>query len=65
MNKVMWDKPVIQRHVASLRADGDIVVEPESRVVYEMWRGSHTDGISTVGPDKAAVIVSEWLDARS
>jgi phosphopantothenoylcysteine decarboxylase/phosphopantothenate--cysteine ligase len=64
MNKVMWDKPVIQRHVASLREDGDTVVEPESRVVYEMWRGARGDGVSMVPPDKAAVIVSEWLDER-
>jgi len=64
MNKVMWDKPVIQRHVASLREDGETVVEPESRVVYEMWRGAHGDGVSMAPPDKAAVIVSEWLDER-
>ncbi|MEV5836204.1 flavoprotein [Nocardia sp. NPDC052112] len=65
MNKVMWDKPVIQRHVATLRAAGETVVEPESRVVYEMWRGARGDGVSMVPPDKAAVIVREWFDEHT
>ncbi|MFJ4654571.1 flavoprotein [Nocardia sp. NPDC088792] len=65
MNKVMWDKPVTQRHVATLRAAGETVVEPEARIVYEMWRGARGDGVSMVPPDKAAVIIDEWLDGRA
>lgn len=61
MNKVMWDKPVIQRHVAELRASGDHVVDPEEREVHEIWRGSRGPGVSMAGPDKAAALVADWL----
>ncbi len=65
MNQAMWDRPVIQRHVASLRESGETVVDPECRVVYEMWRGGHGDGVSMVGPEKAVPMINDWLDARA
>jgi phosphopantothenoylcysteine decarboxylase/phosphopantothenate--cysteine ligase len=30
MNSHMWAKPAVQRHVATLRADGVTVIEPQS-----------------------------------
>lgn len=61
MNRTMWDKPVTQRHVADLRASGETIVEPDRREVYEIWRGERTEGISMMGPDKAAPLVRDWL----
>ncbi|MBP2329637.1 phosphopantothenoylcysteine decarboxylase/phosphopantothenate--cysteine ligase [Kibdelosporangium banguiense] len=65
MNKAMWGKPVIQRHVADLRESGETVVEPETREVYEIWRGERSPGVSMIGPDKAAAVVRDWLGVQT
>lgn len=38
MNRVMWERPVVQRHVRALRDDGHRVVEPVDGLVYENWQ---------------------------
>jgi phosphopantothenoylcysteine decarboxylase/phosphopantothenate--cysteine ligase len=64
MNPVMWSKPVIQRHVAGLRADGDTVVAPVETTTYHMWKGAKDVGLSLPDPEDAAAIVDEWLLGR-
>jgi phosphopantothenoylcysteine decarboxylase len=61
MNPVMWNKPVIQRHVAELRAQGDTVVAPVETTTYHMWKGAKDVGLSLPDPDEAAAIVRHWL----
>jgi phosphopantothenoylcysteine synthetase/decarboxylase len=61
MNPTMWAKPAIQRNVASLRSQGDTVVEPEEAEVFEIWKRDWSIGLSMPGPDEAAAIVKAWL----
>jgi phosphopantothenoylcysteine decarboxylase/phosphopantothenate--cysteine ligase len=61
MNPVMWNKPVIQRHVASLREQGDTVVAPVETTTYHMWKGSKDVGLSLPDPEEAAALVRLWL----
>jgi phosphopantothenoylcysteine synthetase/decarboxylase len=60
-NPVMWDKDIIQQHVSALRAQGHIVVDPEPREVFEMWRGDFGKGMAMPRPEQAARIVAGWL----
>ena len=61
MNPVMWNKRVIQRHVAELRAQGDTVVAPVETTTYHMWKGAKDVGLSLPDPEDAAAIVREFL----
>jgi phosphopantothenoylcysteine synthetase/decarboxylase len=63
-NASMWAKPRLQQHVAALRADGHIVVEPAEGPVYEMWRREVTTGPVMPQPDQATEIIIAWLEAR-
>ena len=65
MNPVMWNKPVIQRHVASLRADGDTVVAPIETTTYHMWKGAKDVGLSLPDEDDVVAITREWLLDRA
>ena len=65
MNPVMWNKPVIQRHVASLREQGDTVVAPVETTTYHMWKGAKDVGLSLPDPEDAAALVRLWLLDRS
>jgi phosphopantothenoylcysteine synthetase/decarboxylase len=65
MNPVMWTKPMMQQHVATLRARGEIVVPPIEDSVYEIWRGTRYPGISMPGPDDVAILVRDWLLDRA
>jgi phosphopantothenoylcysteine decarboxylase len=40
MNVVMWEKPAVQRNVAQLRADGVVVLDPESGYLSCGMRGA-------------------------
>ncbi|MER5507587.1 flavoprotein [Streptomyces sp. NPDC002766] len=62
MNRTMWIKEPVQRHVATLRADGHTVVEPQERVVFELWRRENAVGISMPAPDETASTVVAWLE---
>jgi phosphopantothenoylcysteine synthetase/decarboxylase len=61
MNPNMLSKPVIQRHVTELRAQGDTVVAPLETTTYHMWKGAKDVGLSLPDPDEAATIVRDWL----
>jgi phosphopantothenoylcysteine decarboxylase len=61
MNGVVWAKPAVQRHVATLRAQGDTVVAPVDATAFEIWRGAKHLGLSMPAPDEAATIVRDWL----
>jgi phosphopantothenoylcysteine synthetase/decarboxylase len=65
MNGVLWRKPFIQEHIATLRRRGDTVVAPVEEVVFEMWRGAKGTALSMPGPDEAAAIVRDWLADRA
>ena len=65
MNPVMWNKPAIQRRVAELRDQGDVVVDPVETTTYHMWKGAKDTGLSLPQPDQSAAIVREWLAAGS
>jgi Phosphopantothenoylcysteine synthetase/decarboxylase len=61
MNGAIWAKPIVQQHVATLRARGDTVVAPVEGTPFEIWRGAQHVGVSMPGPDEAAPIVRDWL----
>jgi phosphopantothenoylcysteine synthetase/decarboxylase len=65
MNPVMWNKRVIQRRVAELRAQGDTVVAPVETTTYHMWKGAKDIGLSLPDPEDAAALVRDWLGDRS
>jgi len=64
MNRVIWQKRVMQGHVTELRESGHTVVEPEEQEAFEIWR--QTLGLTLVmpGPDQVAVTVRDWLAER-
>lgn len=64
MNGVLWARPVIQQHVATLRARGDVVVAPVEETAYEIWRGAKHPGLSMPGPEEAAAVARDWLASR-
>ncbi|NUR57788.1 MAG: flavoprotein [Catenulispora sp.] len=61
MNRVMWDKDVLQGHVATLRAAGHVVVDPASREGFEIWRGGTGQSQAMPGPAQVAKVVGGWL----
>jgi phosphopantothenoylcysteine decarboxylase/phosphopantothenate--cysteine ligase len=61
MNGVVWTKPIVQQHVATLRARGDTVVDPVEGTPFEISRGAKHVGVSMPAPDEAAAIVRDWL----
>ena len=60
----MWDKPVIQRHVAELRAEGNTVIDPVETTTYQMWKREEDIGFAMPGAEEAAKIVRDWLADR-
>lgn len=62
MNAVMWGKPIIQRHVATLRGDGHAVVEPAPQQIYEFWTRDFVIGPAMPPPDIAASLIITWLE---
>ncbi|MFC3889921.1 flavoprotein [Lentzea rhizosphaerae] len=62
MNEVMWDKPVVRRHVEALRADGHTVVEPQRRPVFELWQKENVLGIGMPEPEEATELIVAWLE---
>jgi phosphopantothenoylcysteine synthetase/decarboxylase len=62
MNESMWSKPVIRRHVETLRQDGHTVVEPLSRPTFTLWRREITIGPTMPTPDEATETIIAWLE---
>jgi hypothetical protein len=63
-NASMWAKPATQRHVASLRDDGHVVVEPCEQPGYVLWQRDFASGPAMPPPEAATEIIIGWLDAR-
>jgi phosphopantothenoylcysteine decarboxylase len=61
MNGAVWAKPIVQQHVATLRARGDTVVDPVECTPFEISGGAKHLGVSMPVPDEAAAIVRDWL----
>jgi phosphopantothenoylcysteine synthetase/decarboxylase len=61
MNPLMWEKRIVQQHVAALRDEGHVVVEPEVRDIFEIWCGKIQKGYSMPLPDRVAELVGRWL----
>jgi phosphopantothenoylcysteine synthetase/decarboxylase len=64
MHHSMWENPAVQRNVATLTADGHVVVPPVVRRAYQVARRSTT--VSATLPDPADVvkIVADLLAKR-
>jgi phosphopantothenoylcysteine synthetase/decarboxylase len=62
MNESMWRKPVVQRHVATLRDDGHTVVEPRRQPMFTLWDRQNTVGPAMPPMDEATEIIATWLE---
>ncbi|GAA2713859.1 hypothetical protein GCM10010429_32980 [Micromonospora olivasterospora] len=62
MNRSMWVKRVTQRHVEALRDEGHTVVEPQERVIFELWQRENAVGIAMPPPDAVAELIVSWLE---
>ncbi|MFI6130839.1 flavoprotein [Micromonospora sp. NPDC051141] len=62
MNRSMWVKRVTQRHVEALRDEGHTVVEPQDRVIFELWQRENAIGIAMPPPDTVAELIASWLE---
>jgi phosphopantothenoylcysteine synthetase/decarboxylase len=63
MNDSMWLKKSTQRHVATLRADGHTVIEPQRRPVFTLWKRENEIGLTMPPPEEATEIIALWLEA--
>jgi phosphopantothenoylcysteine synthetase/decarboxylase len=64
VNHVMWGKQSTRRHVATLRAEGHLVVDPQERLAYEMWRRENAPSLTMPPPDEVAETVVSWLEKQ-
>lgn len=62
-NRVMWEREPIRRHVATLRGDGHIVVDPQEREVFELWRRETIVSVALPGADEIVKIILARLEA--
>ncbi|MGH3713913.1 MAG: flavoprotein [Micromonosporaceae bacterium] len=62
MNRVMWQRAPVRRHVAALRGDGHVVVDPHDREIFELWRREMTIGIAPPPADQVVKIVMRHLE---
>jgi len=63
MNRVMWQREPVKRHVATLRGDGHIVVDPPDREIFEFWRRELTVGSAPPPADQVVKIVLSRLES--
>lgn len=64
MNASMLEKNSTQRHIATLRAEGHTVVEPQQGRSFDMSRREVTVGPTLQPPDEAVETIIKWLDDR-
>jgi phosphopantothenoylcysteine synthetase/decarboxylase len=62
MNSSMWAKASVRRHVATLEAEGHMVVPPQERQAFEMWRREVTTVLALPPPDEVTETIIKWLD---
>lgn len=58
MNRAMWQRESTRRHVATLRADGHVVVDPIEADVYENWQRSVVRAPALPPPAEVAKIIA-------
>jgi len=63
MNRVMWEREPVKRHVTTLRGDGHIVVDPHEREIFEFWRQEITIGTAPPPADQVVKIVMSRLES--
>jgi phosphopantothenoylcysteine synthetase/decarboxylase len=64
MNVSMWEKGSVQRHIATLRQDGHMVVAPQQREIYEMWRHHVAPGLALPPPGEVTETIIKWIDGN-
>jgi phosphopantothenoylcysteine decarboxylase len=60
MHELMWLRASTRRHVARLRGDGHVVVDPSEREAYQMWSRQWGPGRVLPPPADVAKIVLDW-----
>jgi phosphopantothenoylcysteine synthetase/decarboxylase len=64
MNLTMWQAPQVRRHLATLRGDGHIVVDPHEREVYQYWRRGIAVGLAPPPADHVRKVIQARLEAH-
>ncbi|HEY7146803.1 MAG TPA: flavoprotein [Streptosporangiaceae bacterium] len=64
MNACLLDKNSTQRHIATLRADGHTVIDPEEGRMYELSSRQVVTGPVLLQPGPLTEVVAKWLEAR-
>ncbi|MEU6602008.1 flavoprotein [Streptomyces flaveolus] len=64
MNRVMWDKPALQRNVKQLREDGHKIPEPTFRRGFELADHSFGEHPGMPTPPEFLSLIEEFLKAR-
>ncbi|GKQ40598.1 flavoprotein [Streptomyces sp. A012304] len=62
MNRTMWTRSSVRRHVAELRAEGHTVVDPSPGEAYEIWQRRIVPSVIMPGPDPAVEVISVWWE---
>ncbi len=65
MNRVMWDKPAVQRNVKTLIADGHVVVRPTLTRTYELATNDFIEAPSPPTPTQCATLLKTHLRDRA
>ncbi|GAB2931898.1 hypothetical protein GCM10027280_19500 [Micromonospora polyrhachis] len=58
MNRAMWQRESTRRHVATLRADGHVVIDPVEAGVYENWQRSVVRAPALPAPAEVAQLIA-------
>ena len=62
MHERMWSRPTTQRHVATLRGDGHVVVDPHAREAFLLWSGEWAPARVLPPAGDVAKVVQEWWE---
>jgi phosphopantothenoylcysteine synthetase/decarboxylase len=65
MNASMLRKETTKRHIATLRADGHTVIDPQEDNVYELSSRQVVVGPALLQPDLLGEVVVKWLEDRA
>ncbi|MFI1035160.1 flavoprotein [Streptomyces sp. NPDC020951] len=64
MNRTMWSRSSVLRHVAALRAEGHTVVDPSPGEAYEIWQRKIVSTLVMPGPEPAVEVITTWWEER-
>lgn len=65
MNASLLIKPSTKRHIATLRADGHTVIDPQEDNMYELSTRSVVVGPTLLQPALAGEVIAKWLEDRA